>query len=218
MSNNRIDAARLLGVGLLVSLLCFIAPSALAGSKDASRTARQNTGLLTESTSPSLKRAVRAWHRDNYEMAIRHTDVALGHKLLRADRELALAISCALRREVGEVEAGLAHCDQLVELTDGRDGRHLNSRGNARMRAGDVEAAVLDYQAALALAAETETFGMAEQKLVRRNLARAMDVMGSESQHAVASAPVRYRPMSSSVSSSSTMPASDTTPPAAPAR
>jgi tetratricopeptide (TPR) repeat protein len=218
MRKNRIGAVKRLGITLLVPLLCFVASHAFAGSKAATtKSSMKPVALLTESTSPSLKRAVRAWHRDNYEMAIRHTDVALGHKLLRADLELALAISCVLRGETGEIQAGLAHCDRLVELTDARDGRYLNSRGNARMRSGDVENAILDYRAALTLAGESGTFGMAEHKLVERNLARAMHLGDLDGRSAVASTEVKYRPMRRRTSAT-TMPVRSTAPPAAPSR
>ena len=147
--------------------------------------------MLGESTASSLKRAVRAWHRDNYEMAIRHSDIALSHDPLGRDLELALAISCALRGEVGEIEVGLAHCDRLVALTGARDGRHLYSRANTLMRSGDFESAIEDYRAVLALSHAAASTEAVPREVVERDLARATRMSAPASDTALASTRVR---------------------------
>ena len=191
MLENPNAFARRIGITGLAALLALLASSAFAGPPIDERVSRPGGPLLSESSAGSLKRAVRAWHRDNYEMAIRHTDIALSHDPIGQDLELALAISCALRGEVGEIEVGLAHCDRLVELTGGREGRYLNSRANTRMRSGEVESAIEDYRAALALAREDASAGAVRPDEIERNLAGAMRMSASQSDTALASSLVR---------------------------
>jgi tetratricopeptide (TPR) repeat protein len=146
-------------------LVTAVLLGALVPTSSSATSSRKTFGTI-----PSVIEAQEAWNKGRTQTAIRHALRVVRESSRSADLEIAYHILCAASAARSDFDTALSYCDRVVSLTREQNWRHLNNRANVLLRAGRVDAALADYDAALAVLASDDAKAAAEDRMASSEL------------------------------------------------
>lgn len=176
------------GTLLLSVLLAFtFASEVMAGAVFGKYPPDRGPNRLGWDSPDRVLSAARALNRGKKSLAVRHARRALRGKIRRTvDLKFSLYIACVVQTDIGSASDALPYCDRAVRELSAQNGEHLNNRANALVHSGQLDRAILDYEAALEFFRAQETDGSDEAETshanmttIRKNLEIAVGIRGS---------------------------------------